>query len=108
MWATPRMRGPAGGWGRTGRAQAGASNNSRRRIRFVTGDRSRAKIPQPTTQNTLPTSPPNVYVMPLPCRGGPVTASRLDLAAHAPTWDGGLGAFPVGCWNPAGVAAVHR
>lgn len=50
-------------------------------------------------------------MMPLPCAlapGAPIVAWRLDAAAHAPTWDGGIGAeLAGGRWNPKGLRAVY-
>jgi RES domain-containing protein len=47
-------------------------------------------------------------MMSLPWESGPTLAWRLDTAAHAPTWDRGVGALKVGGrWNPQGVAAVY-
>ncbi|MBI3157231.1 MAG: RES domain-containing protein [Burkholderiales bacterium] len=40
--------------------------------------------------------------------GAPIVAWRLDAAAHAAAWDGGIGAERAGGrWNPKGLRAVY-
>jgi RES domain-containing protein len=49
-----------------------------------------------------------VTPLPTPLGGTELMAWRLDQAAHAPSWDGGEGAYRVGGrWNTRGIRAVY-